>query len=145
MDIKNLEATIKFEGQQPVAIDKLHCSMPVVHPVFHAGVKKSIEEEGMMFPIVAVDMKRTEWNGRYAINPDILPPPDGEEENIYFVSCGNNRVRIAKSLGYTHIDCIIVGSISDGAQYCSRFQKDYNREWYSKSEIQTSQHDSAEA
>lgn len=131
MEYKPLNCTTK----EPLAtvyellIEDLNPSVDVAHPDFYNEVKEALKEEGLRFPIVVVEWTRKEWEEFQRPNPRIYPPPAGDnpDELLYFVSCGNNRVRIAKELGYTHIDCIVVKHFKYGSAWCSKFRKDYDR------------------
>lgn len=116
------------EGAQVVAIDELHCSVDAGHPDEYNKVKKHIQEEGLTFPIVAAKMYPSEWKQISDQSPLFYPPPTTDEtKQNYFVTCGNNRLRIAKELGYRYIDAIIVPGYEAGSEHCKKFRK-----WWDK-------------
>ena len=79
--------------------------------LFRKQVRERIEEEGLALPLICADLaleRLIEWykvsKGRGMLSPDTYPKTD----RCIAVFGGNTRLVIAKELGYTHIDCVVL-------------------------------------
>ena len=95
--------------------------------------KASIEKSGMLNPIVVVRTTAAEWTKQYQIssNGDSLTkhttPPDDPTSPVNVVLCGCRRLHVAESLGYTHIDCLVVDSFKEAGLICPRQRKNFKQ------------------
>jgi hypothetical protein len=95
-------------------IDELHCPVRDV-PVFAAEVAESIARDGLANPVIVVRGPRedlaTELTATGGTGEQLPKTP--------VVNCvygGTNRVTAAKSLGHTHVDCVLLPNFSLGRQ-----------------------------
>ena len=79
--------------------------------LFTQQVRERIEQEGLALPLLCADLaleSLIEWykvsEGRGMLSPDTYPKTD----RCIAVFGGNTRLVMAKELGYTHIDCIVL-------------------------------------
>lgn len=103
-------------------LDELVCSVEPYNPEFYEEVKADVIKNGLHFPVVVIHLSAKEWHKISDGAPLIRDPPN-ETDNHYFVSCGNNRVKIFRELGYTHIDCAVFGSYGEGSVYCKQMRR----------------------
>ena len=80
--------------------------------LFTQQVRERIEQEGLALPLLCADLaleRLIEWykvsEGKGMVSPEDTYP---NEERCIAVFGGNTRLVVAKKLGYTHIDCIIL-------------------------------------
>ena len=83
-----------------------------VDPLFAERVKKAIEKDGLMLPLVTADLslRRLKQWYRHTKGSDMMPPrtyPKNMERAVA-VFGGNTRLVVARELHYTHIDCVIL-------------------------------------
>ena len=128
-----------WEGY-PVKPLPIHLIVQVcpVDPLFAESVKKAIEKDGLMLPLVTADLslRRLKQWYRYTKGSDMIPPrtyPKNRERAVA-VFGGNTRLVAAKELGYTHIDCIILDWKNDKIkgermEYMWDLQKKQRREF----------------
>lgn len=115
-------------------VKDVHCHVNVTNDVFYANVGQSIVKYGMQHPIVVCPITIGKWREMLEYNPGMLPPPKGRDADVvYMARCGNNRVRLAKDLGYTHISCIIVKDVKSSTSIC-RKQREQQTEWMHRGE-----------
>ncbi len=79
---------------------------------FYKPVMEDIKENGLHFPLLIVDATREQVIKQKKKHKDKLVDLPFEldsdlSKQQYVVWGGSNRVRIAKELGYTHIDCVV--------------------------------------
>ena len=94
-------------------------------------VKKSLERDGLLYPIVVVPITIGDWLEEHTRNndPDVNPPPVGGMSDIVWrVQCGNNRLVAAFDLGYTHIEALIINNLQEAKKYCLKKRKE-NKAW----------------
>lgn len=112
--------------------EKLH-NKPFYHTVMN-----DIAADGLIFPLLCVHATRAEMikaKERYKKSLCDLPfdmrNPGDIEEKHYVIWGGSNRVRAAEELGYTHIDCAMIPSLT----IAHRLQKDmrapFKKRYYS--------------
>ena len=95
-------------------IDELHCPVRDV-PVFAAEVAESIARDGLANPVIVVRGPREDLAAE-------LTATGGTGEQLPktpVVNCvygGTNRVSAAKSLGHTHVDCVLLPNFDLGRQ-----------------------------
>lgn len=117
----NLEARFKTRETISLQLSALSEMVTPVNEEFEKRVAKSLEEYGLLRPLIVVKMSSQQW--RDDDNPDILPPPY-EAAQLLRIQCGNVRYRAAKRLGYQTIDCVVFDDISEAAQYCAKMRKE---------------------
>ena len=133
--MKNLQADTRSDDIQTLPLKELHCHARIENPLFMDKVEKSIAEFGLQNPIVVVPITIQRWRDLKQYNPDILPAPEGHPQDIVFqVRCGNNRVRVARELGFTHIDCIVVEKMADSNSICLK-QRVQQTDWMHRGEF----------
>ena len=121
--MKELKALYFPELAVMLPIDELIFTAPVIDDGLYDDIKLDIAEGKLAFPIVSIRCEGREWN-RLTRMSELEKAPT-EEGEYYFVSCGNNRGRVAKELGYTHISSLVFPEFHLGSSYCSRMRK-----WY---------------
>jgi hypothetical protein len=108
---------------------------------FGQQVKERIEQEGLALPLLCADMaleRLIEWYETYQetkekqgmLSPNTYPKTD----RCIVVFGGNTRLVIAKELGYTHIDCIVLNWKNDRVEgermdYMWELQRKQRREF----------------
>jgi hypothetical protein len=84
--------------------------------IFYDNVKQDIVENGLRFPLLVVDAKRSDilkQKARYKNKLCSLPFDEKTEDlsvGQYAIWGGSNRFCIARELGYDAIDCVIIGN-----------------------------------
>ncbi len=94
---------------------------------FFAPLKADIKENGMNNPVVVLPITKeftSRWEGNFAMWLCRNPIDWNEEEVQLAVFTGNNRYHVAKQLGYTSIDCVILET--DALVSASRLQDPVN-------------------
>jgi len=105
----NLEAKFKTKRTQLYKISDLTlmAEWPDDYPSL-AKIKDSIEKEGLLYPILLMKTKLHIWKGfvdkKYNLRSKIVAPIIKGKYH-FVVRVGNQRVKIAKELGYSYIDC----------------------------------------
>ena len=129
-------ASINREGDiQTIPLKDLHCHVGIENETFMEKVESSIVEFGLQNPVVVVPITIRRWKELRTYNSTILAPPSGNPDDIvYQVRCGNNRVRVARKLGYDTIDCIVVEKMSDSNDLCCK-QRDQQTNWMHRGEF----------
>tara|TARA_Y100000004_G_scaffold80397_1_gene90358 strand:+ start:575 stop:1135 length:561 start_codon:yes stop_codon:yes gene_type:complete len=136
IDLAGKWKEIKFPIR-PIPLEDLWCSVPRadVHrgKVFLPEVKKSIQENGMLFPIMAcyaeykeLQRQKDIWQGKICQ----LPFWSVEEGRQWTVWGGSNRVIIARELGYTHIDTAIMPTLECAHQLQKVMRQPFEDRWY---------------
>ena len=108
---------------------------------FCQRVKERIEQAGLALPLLCADMaleRLIEWYETYQkteekhgmLSPNTYPKTD----RCIVVFGGNTRLVIAKELGYTHIDCIVLDWENDRVEgeridYMWELQRKQRREF----------------
>ena len=108
---------------------------------FCQQVKERIEQDGLALPLLCADMaleRLIEWYETYQkteekhgmLSPNTYPKTD----RCIVVFGGNTRLVIAKELGYTHIDCIVLDWENDSVEgeridYMWELQRKQRREF----------------
>lgn len=102
----------------PIRVDELWASVPRADKhrgkTFYSKVKEDIAKNGLHFPLIAVDAKRShliEQKKKYGNKVCELPfDPKADDLNVrqFTIWGGSNRWWVAKELEYDAVDCIIV-------------------------------------
>lgn len=111
-----------------VKVDDLYPTAPAkIHPEFYDRVKESIKAAGLLRPIVVWYTQVANWRKMHSLSKDILPPPDNlsNYDEVMLVMCGNNRLKIAKELGMTEVDCVICTTEYEVSEVCTRQRKEW--------------------
>ena len=133
--MKHLSASNRAGDIKVIPLNELHCHVVVENPIFLGRVEESIAEFGLQNPVVVVPITIKRWKELKSYNSAMLPAPEGHPEDIVFqVRCGNNRVRIARELGYDTIDCIVVEKMADSNAICLK-QRDQQTNWMHRGEF----------
>ena len=88
-------------------------------PVFVDEVKDSIDEQGLINPIIVVRAPREDMVDYFVRAKKAIKSPDLDPEEslpynmpdtpvINAIWGGSNRLDAIKQLGYTHVDCVII-------------------------------------
>jgi hypothetical protein len=109
-------------------IDEVSITVPPSHPDDYRLIKASVESEPLEYPPVVVAVTHGDWRKFINLQSVFLKPDESipDETAGYFVTCGNNRVRALKELGYTEVDVLMVESFSAGSGYCKEMRKWFN-------------------
>lgn len=100
-------------------VNDLWASVPVAKTLrgkpFYSKVKTDIELNGLKFPLLVVKSSRAEvlkQKRRFGDSMNPLPFWQRDDLNVemYTVWGGSNRLEIARELGYSTVDCVIVES-----------------------------------
>lgn len=92
---------------------------------------ESIREEGLHFPLLVSNPTRTELkNKKKQYKERMMPLPewnDGREDSqrLWVVWGGSQRIRAAKDLGYTHIDCAIIPTLDEARSLQTKMRGPY--------------------
>jgi len=82
-------------------------------------IKQDILEKGLLNPIVVWSLDE---RYRTKPNPDISGMATSIRNKVFNVHVGNNRVRIARELGYTHISVYHVAEYEDASMVSGKTQ-----------------------
>ncbi len=105
---------------------------------FYKPLKESIQNEGLRNPIIVVKCTRQELQGQKAKWGDKLCDlpfwmADDLNETQLVVWGGSNRLYVARELGYTHIDCVMIPTFEDAMKlqktHRSTHPTLYNHDW----------------
>jgi hypothetical protein len=100
----------------------------------YQAVLKSVEQDGMKNPIVVAPVTKEEWDGM--IHPtselDIFRYPDVSSEQVYQVRCGCKRLHMAKNLGFTHIECVLLKNFKESTELCVKIGSNKKKELHSR-------------
>ena len=108
-----LKANKKLQGQVLMPVHLLYPIANTSQVTTSKEVKDSIYVRGMEFPVILYPISIKDWREeKRKLGGTIIldPPPLDDYLIVMQVRCGNQRVRYAKELGYTHIDSIILES-----------------------------------
>jgi hypothetical protein len=133
-----------YKGKKyPIAqlrVDEIWASVPkaIIHNGvhFYGPVKKSIEKNGMDWPIMVVNCSRHELRGQKAkwrnkINDLPFWMADDLDVRMNVVWGGSNRLWIARELGYTHIDCAMMPTFQS-AHDLQKTMRETHPQFYAK-------------
>jgi hypothetical protein len=116
-------------GQKCLPVGDLYCISNRCQHTSDAEVARDIQANGLEFPIVAYPTTIAEWRQLAIKNQMVVFPPEIPDDHIVLqVRCGNKRLRYAKELGYTHIDCYVTESLDEVALLMREQQK-----WFTSS------------
>jgi len=107
--MRGLEAKFKTKYTKLYKISDLTLMIewPNDHPTL-PGIRDSLQKEGLLYPILIIKWKLDKWdsfvNENYDLRKDIIAPIYEEKFHL-IIRTGNQRVKIAKKLGYKNIDC----------------------------------------
>ena len=82
-------------------------------------IKQDIVKKGLLNPIVVWSLDE---RYRTEPNPDTSGMASSIRKKVFTVHVGNNRVRIARELGYTHISAYHVSAYEDASMVSGRTQ-----------------------
>ena len=105
-------------GQDCISVGLLHPISNREQQAYYPDVHKSIMENGMEFPLIGYLTTIEEWDDLAKRNHLVLPPPTNytPEQIVIQVRGGNKRLRYAREIGYTHIDCYVSTDLDEVAQ-----------------------------
>ena len=135
---------IKLWNQYPVRvfpIRDIFISVPKTDVLrgkpFYKYLLEDIERDGLHFPILVSDPSRTELRRKkkqYKKRMSDLPEwNDGLDEDMqrqWTVWGGSQRIRVAKDLGYTHIDCAIIPSLDEARTLQGKMRAPFTQRYY---------------
>lgn len=113
-------------------LSELWVSVPVV-PKFQTLLEEDLKTVGMTFPILVVDalyseLKKQKEKYRHAMLA--LPTGYADDDRLFVVWGGSQRVTAARKLEYTHIDCVVYNNdFASAFRAQSLHRKAYNN-WY---------------
>jgi hypothetical protein len=111
-------------GQECLPVSELYCISDRSQHTSDAEVAASIQEHGLEFPIIAYPTTIAEWRQLAIKNQMVVFPPDmPDDHTVLQVRCGNKRLRYARELGYTHIDCYVTESLHEVALLMQQQEK----------------------
>ncbi len=115
-------------------LDRVFPSAEIYDKEFFFKLKKSLEEEGLLRPLVVTPMTVREWRMLQEGNPDLLPPPNRPDDEVVFqVRCGNNRYYAAKEMGYKYITVAYTANLKEASQMCRKQQREMKK-WQEETE-----------
>jgi len=127
--MKKLHSRRTYTGQVSLPVHRLY---PISNRSQHTNLEeitKAVYNNGMEWPLIGWEIEVQDWAEEAKRNNLILPPPQELSHNSFIIQirCGNKRLRYAKDLGYTHIDCYIAQSLDEVAEKMKEQQ-----DWYKK-------------
>lgn len=130
--VSNLASHLRFPGVgvhtfevRSMALDDLFCPVRDV-PTFADGVAKSIEQQGLMNPVIVVRGPREDLAREidYVNQDQPNTLPDLPVCNVVYG--GTNRIAAARALGYTHIDCVLLPTFELAMRVQDQQREGYN-------------------
>jgi hypothetical protein len=104
---------------------------------FYKLLLEDIERDGLHFPLLVSNPTRTELRKKkkqYKKRMSDLPEwTDGLDENVqrqWTVWGGSQRIRVAKDLGYTHIDCAIIPTLDEARTLQGKMRAPFQKRYY---------------
>jgi len=103
---------------------------------FFEKLTLSIQEEGLHFPLLVSNPTRTELKRKKKQYKErMMPLPDwqdgrDDETRLWVVWGGSQRIRVAKNLGYTQIDCAIIPTLDEARGLQSKMRNPYQGNLY---------------
>ena len=123
-----LEATEVYPESELLPLSDLFFTAPILSMEFYSKLREEIRSCGHMHhPLVVFRATGAEWNKLQGGQDGALDRAPNPDQLYTCVSCGNNRGRVAKELGYTHVSCLVVDSFKTGSEYCKQM-----RNWYAR-------------
>ncbi len=129
-DIKMLLTQTTKGIEQVLRLDQIHPSMEVYEDSFYQTLKESLEEKGLLNPLVVVPVTVSKWKDMCVDNKDMLPPPEGvpNDDVVLQIRCGNNRYWAAKEMEYKLITITKCGSMKEASKMCKAQQREM-KQW----------------
>ena len=105
---------------------------------FYKPLKELIQKEGLHNPLITVECTRLELKGQKAkwgkkLNDLPFWLDEDLNEKLLVIWGGSNRLYVARELGYTHIDCVMIPTF-DAARKLQKTHRSthpqlYNHDW----------------
>lgn len=124
----------KWDGKEVVVlpIKDLWASVPIALKLknrdFYEPLKEDIEKNGLHFPLLVVSSSEAQLREqKEKYKNKLLPLPKIENDHIYVIWGGSNRIKVAQELKYTHIDCVVFenGAFSEAHKKQKLHRKPY--------------------
>ena len=95
---------------------------------FTEEVLKSVKKEGLIDPVIVVRVSTEDWFS-YAKSNNFAKHKDrvGDRQTLNVVWGGNNRVEMARILGYDAIDCVMLPNFQLASEVQSIQRKRYTK------------------
>ena len=138
-----LGKTKKLSGKHKIEqlpVDEIWASVPKAEMhrglPFYSQVLEDIEKNGLVYPIMVIKSnygqvleQKKIWGTKLV---DLPFDPNTKELTTPQLVCwgGSQRLRIARELGYTHIDCAIMKSYKQAHKCQKFFRAPYESRWY---------------
>lgn len=151
---------IKMSGNKypikQLPVDEIWASVPKAEKhrskEFYRPVLKDIKANGLKFPIMVIDSTRAavcaqknKWKNKLCELPFphqivkkqdertdkwLCDIPENNNKQVYVCWGGSQRLRIARELGYTHIDCAMMPSYKIAHNLQKVMRAPYKDRWY---------------
>lgn len=128
--MNHLAATNRKHRIIAIPCDELHYIVPPKEFIYEP-LEQSILKEGMREPLAVVDLPVWKWRlDQCRDNPVIVLPDSSfkQTDRLLRVQRGNNRLYVAKWLGYETIDCVVFEDILECCLYSEK-QRGANKAW----------------
>lgn len=112
-------------------------NLPGVKKPFKQNLVNDIKRDGMYFPIMVVKSShkelleaKTKWGEKINVLPFWHNDRNPQSKYQWGVWGGSQRLDVAKILGYTHIDCAVIPSISKAISLQKHMRKPFQKRYY---------------
>jgi hypothetical protein len=93
----------------------------------YSVVRDSVEANGLKNPLVVAIVTKEEWETMGHSQLDIFPYPDVISTTVLQVRCGCQRLHMAKDLGFSHIECIVLDKWQDSTKLCEKMRGEWKK------------------